>query len=489
MKLFIAALLTETNMFSPFPTGNSDFENNHIIHGNGKDVELSNYGESLEQVRQLAKKNAWEISCSLCASAQPAGFTVKSVFESFRNEILEDLKAALPIDAIFLHLHGAMAAYGYDDCEGDLLFEIRNIAGPDVAIGTLLDPHSHLSSKMIESATIISCYHKYPHTDVGERGLHLFEILSETAQGKIAPQMSVVDCRMLSGYYTNIEPMLSFVSDMKNALLDKEILDISLVHGFPWADSRDVGSKMIVVSDNTSDKGEMLAQHFADKLFTIRGKTMPQPLALEQAIEYAKNINLGPVVMSDWTDVAGGGAPSDSTYFLQAILDANLENVALAFIFDPQAVQIIHTAGVGTKLKIRIGGKMCWASGNPIDLDVEVIHITKNYVEHFDNSKSYFGDVARVRINSIDILLSSKREQPRTPDSLIAMGIKPKDKKLIVLKGMHHYQAFYNDLAEEMLSVDSGGLLTSDFKNIPYKKIQQPKWPFVENPFNLDHLE
>ena len=42
-----------------------------------------------------------------------------------RDEILAQIAAALPLDGVFLGLHGAMVAHGYDDTEGDVVERIR----------------------------------------------------------------------------------------------------------------------------------------------------------------------------------------------------------------------------------------------------------------------------------------------------------------------------------------------------------------------------
>src|SRR5262249_10539946 len=71
----------------------------------------------------------------------PAGRTVKKVYEAFRDEIVADLRAAMPVDGVLLCLHGAMVAEGYDDCESDLISTVRRIVGPDVPVGAELDLH------------------------------------------------------------------------------------------------------------------------------------------------------------------------------------------------------------------------------------------------------------------------------------------------------------------------------------------------------------
>ena len=95
-----------------------------------------------------------EVVESICAFAQPAGRTVREVYEDLRDEIVADLKAAMPVGAIQLLLHGAMVAEGYDDCEGDLLAHLRAVVGPDVPIGVELDLHCHYTELMRKSADV-----------------------------------------------------------------------------------------------------------------------------------------------------------------------------------------------------------------------------------------------------------------------------------------------------------------------------------------------
>ncbi len=81
--------------------------------------------------RTLAQADGHTVVESIAAVAQPAGLTVRAVYESLRDELLADLERALPIDAVILYLHGAMVAQGYDDCEGDVLERCRRLAGND----------------------------------------------------------------------------------------------------------------------------------------------------------------------------------------------------------------------------------------------------------------------------------------------------------------------------------------------------------------------
>ena len=106
MKLFIAGLSTETNSFSPLPTGMLGFAEGSIHHGDATRDKVQYWTGPLHLWRREAEAQGWEVIESLSAHAQPAGITVKAVYESFRDEILRDLKAN-GADIILLALHGA----------------------------------------------------------------------------------------------------------------------------------------------------------------------------------------------------------------------------------------------------------------------------------------------------------------------------------------------------------------------------------------------
>ena len=155
MKLFVGSVATETNTFSPMPTGLADFD---VIRGDEFTAEKAGEMGEFEALRQCALNGGHEFVFSLAAFAQPAGITVRSAYETLRDECLNALQAAMPVDIVFLPLHGAMVADGYDDCEGDLIYRVRQMVGPDVVIAVELDLHCHLTQFMLDHADLIVIY-------------------------------------------------------------------------------------------------------------------------------------------------------------------------------------------------------------------------------------------------------------------------------------------------------------------------------------------
>ena len=153
MKLLIACLATETNTFSPMPTGRLAFDA-AMISREATKLPGNLFTAPLHEWRRMGEEKGWEVVESLSAAAQPAGTTVRAVYEEFRDEILADIEKHQP-DVLLMSMHGAMVADGYDDCEGDMMQRARAIMGPDKVIGLELDPHNHLTRTMLDNATLI----------------------------------------------------------------------------------------------------------------------------------------------------------------------------------------------------------------------------------------------------------------------------------------------------------------------------------------------
>ena len=139
MKTFIACLGTETNTFSPMPTGLATFEETMLYRGDATQRPADAFSLPLHVWRRASEELQGTVTESLAAFAQPAGLTVRGVYEALRDEILADLRAALPVDIVLLSMHGAMTAEGYPDCEGDVLARVRAIVGSDTVVGAELD--------------------------------------------------------------------------------------------------------------------------------------------------------------------------------------------------------------------------------------------------------------------------------------------------------------------------------------------------------------
>ncbi len=480
MRVFIASLATETNTFAPMPTSLNDFSV----------VRDGNYtSEHIPPAvwARMAREKGWDVTESLTAFAEPSGITLRTTYELLRDEILDDLKNVMPVDCVLLDLHGAMVAEGYDDCEGDLIQRIRQIVGGNVAIGVELDLHCHITQTMIDNASVIITYKEYPHTDFEERAVEVFNVTTAAEQGKVQPHIALYDCRMVGIYHPTTDPVKSFVQRMKDLEGEDGVLSVSLGHGFPWGDVVDVGTRMLVVTDNQPEQGAQLAKELGTDFFAMRDQILPHHMTIDEALDTALAEADKPVVIADVSDNSGGGAPSDSTFMLKALLERGIEDVAIGCIWDPIVVAVVMAAGKGATLDLRIGGKMGPMSGDPVDVKAEVLQLAPDAIQHFGNEGSQMvvelGDSVAIRTQGIDIVMISKRTQTFTPEVFTNVGINPTQKKILIVKSMHHFYAGFAPIASRIIHCATPGAVAPDFANIPFKKALHDKWPLNANPF------
>lgn len=484
MRVFTAAIVTETNTFSPIPTGLHAFELHGIQHGRHAPIRATNELATMVRWRELAQHDGYTIVESIGAVAEPAGITVRNVYEALRDELLEDLRRACPVDAVLLYLHGAMVAQGYDDCEGDILGGVREIAGPQAIVGAELDPHSHLTPAMLRHANLILAYDEYPHTDIAARGEELYRLCMAAARNEIRPVMRAFDCRMTGMYPTSRTPMREFVDDLK-AVRNGRILSTSLIHGFPWGDVADAGSKCLVITDGDEGLAQETADRFGSVFWAMREAVQLTAMPIDAALDLALTSERTPVVLADVADNAGGGAPGDSTFVLARLIERGIRDVVSGVYYDPLAVDLCFEAGEGAALDLRVGGKLGSTSGAPLDLRVTVQKLCENHWQDSmdDSAPVPLGRAASVEAEGIQLLLASLRCQVFAPNAFTNLGIALDTARIIVVKSSHHFWAKFAPIAGAVYHVDSPGALQLNFAALPYKKRHPNYWPRVADPF------
>jgi len=487
MRIFTACLGTETHTWAPLPTDTKLFENTYLVRDGAHPDALNMFGVPLKIWRGHADELGWETVESLCAFATPSGMTVKRTYETYRDEILADLKAAMPVDAVMLSLHGAMVADGYDDCEDDLVHHIRGITGPDVFIGCELDLHCHIANRFAQETNAIVIFKEYPHIDFAERAEELWSIMRCALAGEIKPVVSAFDCRMINLYHTTREPMKSFVAEMA-ALEGKDgVLSVSLGHGFPWANIPHVGARMIVVTDDAKDAGDRLAEELGRKLWSLRDEVIPKVVEMDDAIDQALAIceqGGGPVVFGDIADNPGGGAAGDSTFLARRLMERGVTGAAVGGIWDPVAVDICRGAGVGAKLGLRLGGKAGPWSGDPLDLMATVTGVFEDmHAEALAGSTRPMGNAVALEADGIEYVVHSGRTQNFHPSFFGNAGIDWRSKKILVVKSMQHFYSNYAAVSDNVIYVSTPGVVDHNIARLPLERAARPVWPLDDDPW------
>jgi microcystin degradation protein MlrC len=485
LRIFLAGLAHETNSFSPLPTTLESFELG-LLHRPGDQSTLeearqfSGYGDLLN----VAAEHGDDVVAGLCAWAQPSGLVARRAYESLRDELLAGLRSAGRVDMVFLVLHGAMIADGYPDCEGDLLKHVRAIVGAATPVGALLDLHGNVTQAMIDSGAVIIACKEYPHTDYLHRARELRAILAAAARGGARPRTIMRRVPMLGLFGTTEDPMHGFVRRIEACEKQAGILSISPMHGFPWSDTSETGAAIVIVCKDslaTEAAAIALADRLAAEFFSLRELAQARRLPVDEALDraLAARSPRGPVVIADGADNPGGGAASDSTFLLRAMIERRVENAALGMIWDPQAVLIAAAAGIGARLPLRIGGKVGPLSGDPVDVSALVLAVRADACQRGMDGRSRdpIGLAVAIRVDGIDIVLNSLRRQSFSPDCFTELGIDVAAKSLVVVKSTQHFRAGFDPLAAATVYCDARGSLNGALENLPYQHLRRPIWP------------
>ena len=489
-RIFTACLGTETNSFSPIPTGLSTYQQTMLVRGGQHGERPNLFAVPLIRWKQQAQALGWGVVEGLAAFAAPAGNTTRATHAALRDEILADLQAAMPVDAVLLNLHGAMIAEGDPDAEGDLLARVRALVGPGVPIAAELDLHCHLTCQKVANADILVIYKHYPHVDVAERADEVFSLLKRLLAGEIQPRMAVYDCAMLGIYPTTAEPLAGLVARMTALEREPGVLSVSLAHGFPWGDTPEVGTRVLVVTDGDAGLAIRHATALGEAVWAARDAIVPPFFSIDQAIDrvLAHAPDGRPFVLADTADNPGIGAAGDSTFLLQRLVERGVGGFALSPLWDLVATALAFDAGVGARLAMRIGGKLGPASGAALDLQVTVKALNPDGWQPFGGAMATLGRMAWLRAGgpddaqAIDIVVNDHRVQSFHPDCFRVAGIEPLRPRALVAKSTQHFHAGFAPIAREVLYVSAPGAGSMDMAALPHREVQRALWPRVAEP-------
>jgi microcystin degradation protein MlrC len=277
--------------------------------------------------------------------------------------------------------------------------------------------------------------------------------------------------------------MRDFVDRMQALEAKDGILSVSLAHGFPWGDVPDNSAKVLVVADGSLENAQAMADELGAEFWSLRTQVGIPSVTVEVALEALRSDLGRPIILADMADNPGGGAPGDSTFILEALINRGVGRATIGAIWDIGAVQICRAAGVGAKLSLRLGGKCGIVSGSPVDVEVAVMAFDESHWQTIAEGRMSLGPSAWVRTRcGVDIVISSIRNQIMGRDAFTNLGITLEDKLVIAVKSAQHFRPDFEVLGGEILYVSTPGAVNPDFANIPFTHRSLDYWPRTKLP-------
>lgn len=492
MKLVIAAMLHETNTFSPVPTPLARFATGQAqpLEGTAALDAFRGTGSALGAFIALAEAEAAQIVLPIAAHAWPSGPVDDDAFEHIATRICAAV--AEGCDGVMLDLHGAMVTRSHEDGEGELLRRIRAIA-PTVPVAVALDMHANLYDACAERATVIAGYQTYPHVDMHGTGLRAGRALLALLKGHASPTMAWGRRPMLPHVMrqgTDDSPNREIQARCR-AMEAQGALCASVFVGFPNADIHDAGLSAVVVTDGDP----ALARRWCDELldmawaareaFVFRSEPLAASMARARDLVSAKPAGSGPVVLLDHSDNCASGGTMDTMTVLGAMLDAGFQRAAAFAIHDPAAVQRMMAAGIGAELTLPLGGCLDMPAiglrGQPRTLTGRVRLLCDG---HYRNqgpmsagAAAWMGPTAVFEVQGFRIVVISNHVEPFDLASFTAVGIAPQQLDVLMLKSRVHWRAGLGSLAHAVVPCDGTGVCTSDYGVLNLQHVRRPIYP------------
>ncbi len=486
MKIAVAAIKQETCHFNDLQTSLEDFRNGCLKTGSELLLEPC---ERCVAAFMAGWRNRREREWVGVVEASPAsvagGPLSADTFMALKEMLLSWLKKAGKVEALYLSLHGAMAAENEPDTEGDMLAAARRLVGPDCFVAVTLDHHANVTRRMTEAADVMVGYETQPH-DLPASGAKTARVMLDILDRRRTPRAALVKVPMLApqdNFLTCGGPMKEWFDLAREVERDPAVMVASLFPTQPWLDVPDNGWSCLVYAD-TGETAQRYAEQLAQKAWDLRERFWrSERLSIVDAVKAANAEATGVVVLSDTGDAAVGGAPGDNMSIVAEMLKHDLRGPALAPVVDSAALTAALDAGVGRELTLRIGGKM--SAGYSPRLDITgVVRAASGPGALLPSSggKRVKGRTVLFERGHLKLALMELREGAiRSPLVYEQLGIDVGRAQMAVLKTGSNFQ-YYDDVRSALVRVDSPGATQSDLKAFAWRQRPRPLFPFEPIP-------
>lgn len=490
MRIAFAEIAQETDSFSPLIADQSDFEAYGIYEGKEMLERLRGVGPigGFLEVVEREERNV-ELRPLLRAWGSAGGTIAAATFEYLVEWFLNGLEQALPIDGLFLSLHGAAASQKVDDVEGHVLRAARRAVGPDVPIVVALDHHANITQLMVDSADVLVGHETQPH-DPPATGRKAARILFRMLRGEIKPTVAWRKIPMITPqdqFLTSAGPMKEWFDRAREFETQPAVLDVSPYPMQLWLDVAEGGWAVVVHTDDDARLAETIAKEMTELAWKLRDRFwVSERVAPAEAVRLAVAAESGLVILSDTGDSVYGGAPGDNTVLLRALLADPLPAPAFVPMVDPEAVEEAIQAGVGAKISIRLGGKLDQEFSTPVIAEAEVAATSTGFVvDLHDRGVCDLKRTALLKIGNVYLALLDHRSfAVNHPVLYTHLGLDMADAKMVVVKTASNFQ-FFSRWRKGLIRVDTPGTTQSDLTAFHWQRIPRPVYPLdpIDSPF------
>jgi microcystin degradation protein MlrC len=397
-------------------------------------------------------------------------WNAQETFEHFLDLMIRDLEAALPVDGVYLALHGAMAVRGVPRPEAEIARRFREVVGPDVPIAASFDLHGNEDGEFLAWADFAFTTKRYPHYDAALQGARAARALHRTMGGTYFPTTAtrrpgIITATVLQ--WTGASPSMDIMERARRWEAREADAFVSVFYGYPWSDVPDVGATIHVMTNDDQELADRIAEDMNEFFWRVREDFAVgrYPLPDDAAATVAGAVAAGavPVAVGDHSD-----RPGDATHILRAFEDAGIGRVLYGAISDPAALDALEAAGAspGDAFDREIGG-FTPSGGEPYRIRGELLY--------FGEGLGY-DKVAVVGFGEGNVvILAPTYSQVTQPDRFVFGPIRLEDFHVFVVKSRVHFRRGFHEtgFAKTIVVVEAPGPFvgTTYLDALPYEHV------------------
>lgn len=482
MRIAIGAMKQETNCFSSVPTPKSAWKilvGDEIFTMRGTKTEMGG-------IMDAAERYGWELLPTIYAEVRPSQPTDPETYSWLKRSIVEPIRVHKDeIDGVIICFHGAMVAQGVSDPEGDVASEIREIIG-DKPFMITLDLHANNTETTVKSVDAVFAYDTNPHIDYYERSTECAECMAKTLSGQWNPVTALRHPPVVFptiNMLTAKGPLHDLFEKAKVWEAEEGMINVSVCGGFPYGDTDYAGLNIVATANGDRELAQQACDDLALMAWKIREQFIKKLTPIDQAIAETKEILATdpqyPVILADVADNSGGGGSSDTTMLMRAMIEADLPDSAIGYIWDPETVKQAVEVGVGNSARFFVGGKF-HDYGEPVEVEATVRAITDGTCRCYGlmgrGDKFNFGTGVRLQVSNVNICLYAVRFPCNYKEIFVNLGLDPAKQKVLMIKSRGHFRADFEPISSRIIEVDAPGAVNPNIMGYAFKNVNA--WPF-----------
>jgi microcystin degradation protein MlrC len=426
------------------------------------------------------------------AMTEPNGPVEHGFFVELIDTIERGLRAALPVDAVYICSHGAALTTEEDDPDGILFERVREIVGPDVAIAATLDLHANVSERMVQSIDVFIGYRTNPHLDMRERGAEAAAAIREMLGG-VRPQRAFVRLPIVPPTVTMLTAAGPYAEliEFGQRRMTPEIMNVSVMGGFAFADTAKNGLSVVVTARHDKRAAEVLARQIAELGWANRTRFYPRLTSLDDAVDKALAVGRDPslpaLAFADVADNPGGGGRGNTIFLLRAFYEAGVSGALLGVFYDPDLAAEAHRYGVGARFEARFNRAETTRFSEPYTASAAVVALTDGRCVGRRGINAglrlELGACAALQLGGVTVVVISHRVQCADPVFFEMLGLHIGRARSVVVKSRGHFRGGFDEFfgLQQIIEVDLPGLTSPLLNRFEWTRLPRPVIPLDDN--------